>query len=534
MAATNDNKDRQVVPRWRTFREALASNELSSTSVLKSPKIDATEFIREKEDDWKANKAIPFALDLISAATVLGKTDVSIEAAEFILENEAGTSATGKDIARSLLGIKEPASPIINPQSRIQIIEGLKELKQKRISQGKNAFVWVDLARLYTILGQNNQARQALRIALMLAPSERFVLRSTVRFLHHIDENEEAVSLLRKTPRTLEDPWLMAAEIAASGVAETTPRFAKQGALFLDKADIHRFHTSELASALATLEMRAGKHRHSNKLFRASLFNPTQNALAQAVWANKKAGLDAINPELLVQAHASEAITLDYFNRGAWQEVLIGAEKWAEEESFSPRPHGLASSVASSLLDRPDQAEKIADKGLEANPTNPVLLNNKAFAQIIQGKVTEAITTLKKVDLHTANRFSHICILATTGLAAFRLGEHAEGRRYYQTAISMADAPEDFGLKTLASLYLAREEVALGNKEGFADFKRAFKAAEKLQNTNIPAIAEHLAFDIEKAAARQDISFKIDKPTKPILIECDFFAQKGQSIIRRK
>ncbi len=280
--------------------------------MLKSPRIDATDFIQEKEKDFKENRSLPFALDLVSAATVLGKTDISMEAAEFILEAGNRTSETGVGLARALLGISEPSKPIIIPQSRIQVVERLKELKRKRITQRKNAFVWVDLAQLYTLLGQNNQARQALRIALALAPSERFVVRSTVRFLHHINEDEEALKLLRKNPRTQIDPWLMAAEIAASDLTETSPRFAKIGGAFLQKADIHHYHTSELASALATLEMKSGKHRHSNKLFYESLRVPTQNALAQAVWASKRAGLDAINPESLVKAQAREAITLDF------------------------------------------------------------------------------------------------------------------------------------------------------------------------------------------------------------------------------
>ena len=143
-----------------------------------------------------------FALDLVSAATLLGKTNPSIEAAEFILEHAGQASETGKELARALLGIKGEEKPPLVPQSRIQLIEGVKELKQKRIEQARNAFVWVDLARLYTLLGQNEQARQTLSIALKLAPTDRFVLRCTARFLHHIGEYDEALDLLRRNGRT--------------------------------------------------------------------------------------------------------------------------------------------------------------------------------------------------------------------------------------------------------------------------------------------------------------------------------------------
>ena len=74
------------------------------------------------------------------------------------------------------------------------------------------------------------------------------------------------MDLLRKNSRTSYDPWLMAAEIAAAAVAEKTPRFAKIGGLFLVTSDVGPFHTSELASALASLEMNAGKGRNRKQV----------------------------------------------------------------------------------------------------------------------------------------------------------------------------------------------------------------------------------------------------------------------------
>lgn len=523
MAANSETKDRQVVPRWRTFRETLAAGELSSAAVQKSKQIDATEFILERENGWQENKAIPFALDLVSAATILGKTDKSIEAAEFILENGNFASETGKRLARGLLGIQQQEATIIPLQSRIQIHDGLKNLKANRILQPKNAFVWVDLARLYTLLGQNEQARQALTIALQLAPTERFVVRSTARFLHHIDEYDEAVVLLQKNSRTPHDPWLIAAEIAASGAAERSPRFAKLGSAILQDTNLSPFHTSELASALGTLDMSAGKHRHANQQFRKSLRKPTQNALAQAVWASRRTGLGQISAELLAETKAIEAQTLDHANKREWQQVMDGAAKWGLEEGFSPRPPGLASCVATSLLNKPELGEEIAHKGLEANPRHPGLVNNKAFAQILQGKAEEALKTLALVDIASAPRRLRICLIATYGLAYFRLGNEQEGQRLYRVAIDNAKEPEELGLKTLASLYLAREEAMRGNKQAFIDFKKAYEAAEKQQETTNPAIAENLARDVEQAAARHGVKLEITKQIKPIIVERDFF-----------
>jgi hypothetical protein len=266
--------------------------------------------------------------------------------------------------------------------------------------------------------------------------------------------------------------------------------------------------------------MDAGSNRNANKLFRQSLEQPTDNALAQAVWASKRTGLGRVNPEILFKAQASEAQTLNEFNQGNWEEVIRLSEKWTEEEGFSARPPLIASSTAASFLDKPELAEAIARRGLETNPGHPLLINNAAFAQILAGKARLAMFTLTAFWLaHSEGirKNERICLLATTGLACFRLGNEQQGRKYYELAIEAANGPEDQVLKTVATLYLAREEVLRGEKQAFKDFKRAYEAAQKLQQTHIPALADRLAKDVEIAAARVGVKLEMIKKKPPIV-----------------
>ena len=514
MAANNETNDRQVVPRWRTFREALASNELASDTLPRTQAVDGSEFLREKEAAWQENRAMPFAVDLVSAATVLGITPAANQAAEHILANTSATSNVAQKLARGVLGIKE-ARPLLSLfDTRMQVIQGVKQLKQTRIHQPRNAFVWVDLARMYVLLGQNDQARKALNIALKLAPTERFVLRCTARFLHHIQEREEAVELLRKNSRTPTDTWLVAAEIAASCAARRTPRFAKRG-LQLLKSGVLPFHTSELASALGSLEMDSGNNRAANKLFRESLRQPTDNALAQVVWASKRTGIQLVNTEMLEQGKANEALTWSDFHRGNWSRVIVEAEKWAQEEGFSARPLLLSSSTAASFLDEPKLAEEIARRGLVTNPGHPALVNNLAFSLILQGKPKEGLVALEKANTRTLSTPEAVCLQATQGMACFRLGNEIEGRRHYGAAIETAKGPENEWLRIVAALYLASERALRGDNEGFKDFKRAYEAARKLQQTHIPALAEHLARGVERSAERFGVQTQIMRKRRP-------------------
>jgi len=176
--------------------------------------------------------------------------------------------------------------------------------------------------------------------------------------------------------------------------------------------------------------------------------------------------------------------------------------------------------------------EATAERGLKTNPNHPVLTNNKAFGQILQGKLAEGIATLATLDLERTNLREKICLLATTGLAHFRLGKAEEGRKFYRTAIILAKDPEYFGLRTIAALYLATEEALLGEKQGFIEFKRAYTVAERLKQTIIPAIADHLAPEVEKAASRHRIDLQIRTPPKREFVQIkdgDLFSRFGKS-----
>lgn len=502
MAASNENSERRVVPRWRPFREALANNELSAAVVAAAPTFDGGPFMAEKESAWLEHKALPFALDLVSAAAVLGESEASKEAAVFILESNPGSSISGQSIARHILGILSPP-PARGISSRSEIIRAVKELKSRRLSQMRNAFVWVDLARLYILLDQIESARHTMRVALTLAPTDRFVLRSATRMLLHSKAPDEALHLLRKNSRTPADPWLIAAEIAVSSVLDKDPKFAKAGQRILKSSDVPPFHLSELASALGSFEMFEGNLKHARRFFAFSLTKPTDNALAQAAWASKRAGLSEIDETLLLAPHVSEAQAITAHNRGKWNDVLHYARIWTEDEPFSARPRQLASATASSLLDQFSIAEQIAIEGLVTNPGHPGLINNIAFALASQGRASEAMAQLEKLDKSQMTRTDSICLIATAGLALFRAGNIEDGRKHYEAAIHAAAVDKNQNLRILATLYYNRERIFVKDPKALKEFSCAVEEAKKIPNASLSGVAEHLAAEVTEFAVRE-------------------------------
>ena len=152
----------------------------------------------------------------------------------------------------------------------------------------RDPVTWVDLSRVYAVLGLHDQAARSMNIALHLAGDNRFVLRSASRLWIHMGDADRAHEIIARAERTPNDPWLLAAEIATGSAAGKTPRFTKAATRCLADTRFGLTHLSELASAVATLQLSAGRIKKMRSLFAMSLYNPTENSVAQAAWASRQ------------------------------------------------------------------------------------------------------------------------------------------------------------------------------------------------------------------------------------------------------
>ena len=376
MAASDNNGVRRVVPRWRSYQEVLASGELDPAIPVATKSIDGSDFILEREQLWDAERSDVHAADLLCAAIVLGQSKYpkAVTAAEQILSSSGKVSHAVSQMASWYLGSKEPPSSLGKTHPQEDIFSQIVALKRQRVTRRKDAFVWLDLARSYMLLGHSRACEKALRIARALAPMDRYIIRSQVRFLLHTRKADEALSLLRRHPKTRTDPWLVASEIALSSIVDTNPLHIKLGDQMISGGDFLPFHTSELSSALGSFELFCSNNRKANKYFRLAMRNPNDNALAQVIWASKRSGFDALEScTLPEQPIIAEALTINAHNCSKWSDVVSHAAMWADDESFSSRPRLISSGVASSLLGDPVAGEMLASEGLRTNPGHPGL-----------------------------------------------------------------------------------------------------------------------------------------------------------------
>ena len=497
-----EDRDRNVIPRLRSFRTTLALGELNSAGGFpESEYLDYEESLASKIRAWKENGTISFAADLASAALVLQRPDEATEAAEFILSTDSQAPPAAREVAQRILGT-EPAetSPklIVTDVSlphADQIFKRIRLSRNQLRSQPRNAILWVELSRAYAYLGLVEKAERAMDIAVRLGPTNRFILRSATRLYVHVGRLGKAHSILQRAESTKFDPWLLSAEIAAASAAGRSSNLLNRGQQLLDDDSISPFQKNELASAIGTVELAHGKVKRGRNLFRQALADPTENTIAQVGWALRKRYVDSLGMDLdrikKETPRSFEALAWGNFTAGKWKEALHASFDWVRDQPFSTRPVFFASFVAASLLEDYRSCERIVEIGLRANPSEPMLLNDLAFAFASAGQIDKAEQTFLKIDsTQITDLTQKVVTIATQGLINFRRGFHEAGRGDYRLAIESAKRHRLHRTAAIASIYLAREEALSKSEEAERAIQLAIQERDRVDDPDINQIFE--------------------------------------------
>jgi Flp pilus assembly protein TadD len=316
--------------------------------------------------------------------------------------------------------------------------------------------MWIDLARSYTLVSEREKARDAMRRAIILAPVNRFTLRSAARLFLHQGDPERAARVLQKNEATAHDPWLLAAEVAVSTILGKSSQFLKLARLMLGAGKYAAWHLNELASALGTVELNEGNRRGARK-----------------------------------RPRTYEARAWERYVAGDWSAALVHAKDWLRDEPFSTRPAYMGTFVGSVLLEDYSTSVRIAQFALRANPDDQTLRNNLVFALASSGAIGEALEEARKVERDKVrDHETAVAWTATTGLLAFRLGVIDEGRSLYRTAIQLA---EKLPLhKAYAAAFLAREEIIASTREAPQALELAVRASGEVKSAALDFLLTRL------------------------------------------
>ncbi|WP_344070693.1 hypothetical protein [Microbacterium sediminicola] len=366
----------------------------------------------------------------------------------------------------------------IDAHARLQ----LRALRRAMRRSPRRATFRIDAALAHATLGNKVSANREARIALDLAPTNRFVVRSAARLLISQDKPDEAVWVLRRSGIHLHDPWILAPLLSAMQLAGRSPSEFRAARELSTTANHSPSDLAELWSEMATIELGAGKTKVARGLFRSSLAEPNDNVVAQAEWASKAGGFTLPEAALDVE-RGYEARSRAFAREARWNESVAEGRAWQRDEPFALEPALSTSYVAALVLEDYERALEVAVAGLSFHPQDAALRNNAAFAAANLGNVEEANNHLRRAT--PENDGERTTITATRGLIAFRTGDIATGRARYREAINEFRKAGNADMSAMASSLWALEELRV--RSPAAEMIRA-AAAKDAEGANLPEV----------------------------------------------
>jgi Flp pilus assembly protein TadD len=489
VSADEPRSDRNVIPRWRGYQDTVLIGELDPPGLTRPRPWSANrDGFEIRTQEWVRERRLSFAADLVGSALVLGPSHEAVQAAKELLDSGPASPLLAQ-AAKRVIDLMENESERgeLQPREVSSSAEVARLRRSTRLNM-RNAFRWAELARFFTIQGKNKKATRAMKVARGLAPHDRYILRCSARLEIHLGRSDRASSILRSAANTVRDPWLLAAALASAAAAEEPPKMVRAAEQLLASQSFSPFDMSELASALGTLEVRGGNDRAARRLFRLALADPTDNSVAQAEWAMRRAGGIALPEEVLAKAESWEARAWSAAHEGEHGEAVREAWAWHYDQPFASRPAEFGSYHAAAGADF-ETGAALAAAALKANPEEFLLLNNLAFCLASMSRVDEAERHINKIRTADLSKSDRATYLATKGLIAFRRGDLESGRELYAQSIA---SWSDVTNRTLAIIMLAREELRAHTAEAVQWETQARELSGKATDRELRSWLKHL------------------------------------------
>ena len=254
-----DFYNRQVIPILQPYRCASRFGEDHPHATATSTIPIKDEHYKAKEKEWRINKDLASAIELVGGAIVYNDRHnrVVIEASQFIINESESVSDVMANVARSFLTDRsqqenecDEAPSFFDLRRIYQNISLNKEIIR---NYPLDSIAWTDLVYYYCSLGQNEKANECAKAAAAYGRENIFVLRALARYYAHIQEPERALYYLRHAKVTNSNPCLIATEISLAEAFSKTPRKIREGRILLNRAVHSPKKLSELYGTLGTL-----------------------------------------------------------------------------------------------------------------------------------------------------------------------------------------------------------------------------------------------------------------------------------------
>lgn len=490
MISVDDATVRHMIPRWQSLNTAINQGELESGSEVGKPtqhkqRINSEalkhEFAKKKQD-WIRSSSLDDAQEVIGTAVIAGEQSdrIAIEAATQIITSK-DCQIEVKEFAQTFLQNSDPTTDL-TLLKEVQARREISHRKRLLLLNPRDGLNLAEMALLYANLGQLRQSEEFLGRSVALLPDNRYVLRANARFYAHMGEPDRSVEILRSSNSVKEDPWLAAALLASEALADVPIQNWKALKRLLKDDNFSQLGLSELAGEAATIELESGARKNARRFFKKSLLKPTENAIAQVEWANRKSNLfdsEEINVDF---SKSFEAHSKELFYERKIKESLNKSALWLNMEPFSVSPAVFATFVASIFPRYASMGIEIARAAKKNHLIDNSLNNNMAVLHAYIGKIEEAKKYAKEHRKSMGNSSTDITGIATEGLISFREGNIEKGCQSYLRAINAATIPE---LAFRAMCFFARELKRTKQSLAAPLIERINKELESAKNKNL-------------------------------------------------
>lgn len=468
---------RQVIPRWLDYKIACSLGLLKTSSLNNFQALDLEKHYHTMHK-WSSAQNSTTALDLIAEALILGEFE-SFEAkaaANYVLANSS--YPLQRELADYFLNhgnfMFQESLSFTMPDIR----KGISDLRHSVRNYPINALAWSELSLCYAGSGNINKSKRAASVSLALNPTNRFILRNAAHCYLHFDDPDRAVYILRKSGLGNVDPWIASAEIAISEISGLKSKCIKPSRDIVNNDNLTAFSRSELAAQLGTVEYKNASTTKARRLMKLALEEPNENSLAQVQWFAKDARKEII-PTRIDVAAPFEAESWRYYFLNKFPLSFQAAKHWAVFQPLSSDPVIQASYLASTFMNNNMDAIQMIEGALLTLRHNPIIKNNYAVCLLGIGKIYEAESELRGIELASLSPSQKLVHTATLGMLAYRKDDKVLGESLYRDAIYGFEKLGAQEYAAVAMYFWAREEERIGSPTAESKAREARLMIEK-------------------------------------------------------
>lgn len=461
---------RNVIPRWRPL-VAIEKRDLTSPGRFGSEThVNSARDFASDLKIWSTESGVASASDIFDTYILTG--DISL-LKDAISQFEKNKEQLPPRLRFSLEdALRKPKNPLdvrreiaFKETDEKYLISSVSILKARIANFPRDALSYLELARLYTILGNFEKAENCLFRAKFLAPENRVILRATMQFYNTVGNLEDGLKIIQRSERLKYDPWIQSAEIAVATALNKGSRAASRKIFQGKKTSAIIRDRTELAMAMATLEDSSGlPERKVFQLVKRALPNTTENGFAQAIWLCNHSSREFLSrfPEAKPSSEAYEAKLKLAIAEKDFEAAAGFAELWVEDQPFSTDAIIRFLNLRSVHLETNDAAVKCALRSMQNYSTNWHVLNACILALTEAGQFSDARTALNRLVRSAPSGAPKAFVQAASGFLAFGEGNFVEGRAGYDQAAKIALEHKQHHLLLNSTMFWLRCEAKNG------------------------------------------------------------------------